>query len=70
LIVDDLGMIVAMIASLTICALGTPETRWREFSVFLILMIAGSVALFVWLLGMPIPVWPSRVPGFITYFFR
>jgi hypothetical protein len=66
LFIDDLGLIVTMILSLTICALGTPETRWREFIVFLALMIAIGVGMFVWALGMPIPTWPVRVPAWLT----
>jgi hypothetical protein len=66
LIIDDLGLVVTMVISLTICALGTLETKWPEFSIFLVIMIVSSWALFVWLLGMPIPVWPVKAPTFLA----
>lgn len=70
LIIDDLGLVITMIIALTICALGTLETRWLEFSIFLVIMIAGSWALFIWLLGMPIPVWPVKAPTFLAPIIR
>jgi len=65
--VDDLGLVVAMVLSLTICAAGTPETRWVEYVVFLAIMLAVGVGVFVWLLGMPIPVWPVKVPSWLPF---
>ncbi len=59
LMIDDFGLIITMIVSLTLCALGTPETRWREYLGFLAIMIALGYSTFVWLLGMPIPTWPT-----------
>ena len=58
LLVDDAGLVLTMIVSMTICALGTPETRWREFSIFTVIMAAVGVALFIKGLGMPIKVFP------------
>jgi hypothetical protein len=69
LIIDDLGLAITMVLSMSIAALGTTDTRWREFATFLVIMIVGSWALFIWLLGMPIPMWPVRVPKFLTFFF-
>jgi len=68
LIIDDLGLVIAMVLSMSIAALGALDTRWREFAFFLVIMIVGSWALFIWLLGMPIPMWPVRVPKFLTFF--
>jgi hypothetical protein len=68
--VDSLGLVVATSAALTICALGTKETRWPEFFLFLVMMLAIAAGLFVWLLGMPIPIWPVRVPDWVTFFNR
>ncbi len=65
--VDSLGLVVAMVISLTICAAGTPETRWKEYGGFLLIMIALGVGTFVWLLGMPIPVWPVRIPDWLAF---
>ncbi len=55
LLIDRVGFIPTTIVSLTICALGSAETRWREYTVFLAIMIATGWATFIWLLGMPIP---------------
>jgi hypothetical protein len=64
-LIDDLGLLITMVLSMSIGALGSSETRWREFAAFLGIMIAGSWALFIWLLGMPIPLWPTRLPAFL-----
>ncbi len=58
LLVDTTGMVVSMVVSMAICALGTPETRWREFAVFAVIMVVSSVILFIKGLGMPIKVFP------------
>lgn len=58
LLIDRVGLVVTMIVSLTIAALGTPQTRWLEYTGFLIFMIVVAVALFVYGLGMPIRVLP------------
>jgi hypothetical protein len=67
MLVDSAGLLVAMVTSLTLCAMGTVETRWTEFAVFLAIMVAIGVGTFVWLLGMPIPIWPVRVPDFFSF---
>ena len=61
LMIDDWGLVLSMIASMAICALGTVETRWMEFAVFTAIMIVSSWVMFIWLLGMPIKTWPSNV---------
>ncbi|MBS0642844.1 MAG: tripartite tricarboxylate transporter TctB family protein [Acetobacteraceae bacterium] len=58
LLVDSTGLAVSMVVSMALCALGTPETRWREFAIFAVIMVAGSALLFVKGLGMPIRVFP------------
>ena len=64
LLVDRAGLVVAMLASMTLTALGTPETRWREFAIFTVIMLAIGVSMFIKLLGMPIEIWPS-LPGLV-----
>jgi hypothetical protein len=61
LLVDRFGLVVAMVASMTLCALGTPETRWREYTLFAVLMIALAIAMFIWGLGMPIAILPKEL---------
>jgi Tripartite tricarboxylate transporter TctB family len=61
LLVDRFGLVVAMIVSMTLAALGTPETRWREYTVFALIMLVIGVAMFIYGLGMPIPVLPREL---------
>ena len=59
LLVDRLGLVVTMIVSMTLVALGTPETRWREYLLFAVIMLAIGVGVFIYGLGMPIPILPK-----------
>lgn len=59
LLVDRAGLVVTMIVSMTLVALGTPETRWREYALFALLMLAIGVGAFIYGLGMPIPILPK-----------
>ena len=61
LLIDRFGLVAAMLASMTLAALGTPETRWGEYTVFAAIMLAIGVAMFIWGLGMPIPVLPKEL---------
>ena len=58
LLIDRAGLVVAMIASMTLAALGTHETRWREFALFSLLMLVIGLGVFIYGLGMPIKVFP------------
>jgi Tripartite tricarboxylate transporter TctB family len=62
LLADRFGLVVSMLASMTLAALGTPETRWREYALFALLMIAIGVGVFIYGLGMPIPILPKDLP--------
>ncbi len=66
-LIDDLGLALTMIISLTLCALGTPETRWGEYAIFLAIMLAIGIGTFIWLLGMPIPLGPVKVPTWLAF---
>ena len=75
LLIDDWGLVVSMIVSMTLCALGTPETRWREFAIFSGIMLAIGFGTFIWLLGMPIATWPTKlvpspIAGIFNFIFR
>jgi hypothetical protein len=61
LLIDRFGLVVAMVVSMTLTAIGTPETRWREYTLFAVLMIAVAIAMFIWGLGMPISVLPKEL---------
>lgn len=57
-LVDSAGLVIAMIVSMTLAALGTHETRWPEFAMFSVLMLALGLGIFIYGLGMPIKVLP------------
>ena len=67
LLVDRLGLVVAMLVSMTLAALGTPETRWREYALFALLMVAIGVGMFIYGLRMPIPILPKDLPGALSW---
>ncbi|HET7155434.1 MAG TPA: tripartite tricarboxylate transporter TctB family protein [Hyphomicrobiaceae bacterium] len=60
LLADRAGLVVTMIVSMTLAALGTPETRWREYLPFAVIMLAIGVSVFIYGLGMPIPILPKN----------
>ena len=66
LLIDRFGLVAAMLVSMTLAALGTPETRWREYTLFAVLMIVIAIAMFIKGLGMPIPVWPTQASDWIA----
>jgi len=63
LLIDRLGLVVAMLGSMTLAALGTPETRWREYALFAVLMLIIGIGVFRYGLGMPVTVLPKQLPG-------
>jgi hypothetical protein len=58
LLIDRVGLVVTMLVSMTLTALGTPQTRWPEYALFAALMVAIGVGLFVYGLGMPVKALP------------
>jgi hypothetical protein len=67
LTVDRLGLVTAMLIAMTLAALGTPETRWREYAVFCVIMVALGVGMFIYGLRMPIPILPPSLPGALSW---
>lgn len=67
LLVDRLGLVVAMLVSMTLAALGTPETRWREYTAFAAIMVVIGVGMFIYGLRMPIPILPKDLPGALSW---
>ena len=61
LLADRAGLVVTMLVTMTLAALGTPETRWREYALFALLMLAIGVGVFIHGLGMPITALPKGV---------
>jgi putative tricarboxylic transport membrane protein len=66
LFVDDLGLIPTMLIAMTLCACASLETRWQEFAIFSAVMVLIGWGTFIWLLGMPVPALPTKVPSFLT----
>lgn len=58
LLIDRVGLVLTMVVCMTLAAIGTHETRWKEFAWFTVLMVAIAIGLFIWGLGMPIKVLP------------
>jgi hypothetical protein len=57
-LIDSAGLVVAMLVSMTLAALGTHETHWKEFAMFSVLMLVIGIGIFILGLGMPIKVLP------------
>ena len=54
-----LGLIAAVAALVLVAALASNESRTLETMALAAALIGFSVAVFVWLLGLPIPLWPD-----------
>jgi len=67
LLIDRFGLVVTMIVSMTLAALGTPETRWREYTLFALFMVVLGVGMFIYGLRMPIPILPKSLPGALSW---
>jgi hypothetical protein len=61
LLIDRFGLVAAMLVSMTLAALGTPETRWREYTIFAAVMVVIGVGMFIYGLRMPIPILPEAL---------
>jgi hypothetical protein len=57
-LIDRAGLIVAMLASMTLAAFATPQTRWGEYAVFAAIMVVIGVGMFIYGLGMPVRAFP------------
>ena len=54
-----LGLIAAVAALVLVGALASRESRPLETVGLVVVLIVFSAAVFVWLLGLPIPLWPE-----------
>jgi putative tricarboxylic transport membrane protein len=59
--IRPLGLIVSGLASFLISALGTHETRWIETITVGVLLTIGCAVLFPYVLGLPMPLFPSFI---------
>jgi putative tricarboxylic transport membrane protein len=67
LTIDRLGLVLAMLAAMTLTALGTPEMRWREYTLFAAIMLVIGIGVFRFGLGMPISVLPRDLAQALSW---
>ena len=53
------GLIAAVAVLVIVSAVASRESKPVETAALVVALIAFSVAVFVWLLGLPIPIWPG-----------
>ena len=53
------GLIAAVAVLVIVSAVASRESKPVETAALVVVLIAFSVAVFVWLLGLPIPIWPG-----------
>ena len=58
LLLDRFGLVVAILAQTVVASFASRESVLWQSLLFGAAMAAGSVALFIWLLGLPVEVWP------------
>ncbi len=58
-VLQHLGLIAAIAALVVVSAMAYRESKPVEIAGLLVALTAFSVAVFVWLLGLPIPIWPG-----------
>jgi hypothetical protein len=56
-----LGLVAATIIAVVITAAGGYEFRWRETLILAVALAVFSVAVFVYALGLPFPLWPEAL---------
>lgn len=56
---EHFGLIPALVAMFAIAALGGHEFNWKEVLVLTVVMSAFAVVVFVYLIGLPYPLWGS-----------
>ena len=57
LLIERVGLAVSVIAVAAVSGIAAQGLRWFELAALALVMSALSVALFVYLLGQPIPIW-------------
>jgi hypothetical protein len=60
LLLRPLGLVLATIVLVMVSAAGGGEFRWREITLLAVVLAAFSVAVFVYGLGLPFPLWPGQ----------
>ncbi len=53
------GLVAAIVALVAVAAVASSESKPLEVAGLIVVLIAFSVGVFAWLLGLPIPLWPE-----------
>ena len=59
-LLQHLGLVVASVAMIVVGALGGREFRWKEVLLLTVILVVFAVAVFVYGLGLPFPLWPGQ----------
>jgi len=59
IVLSFLGLVAAVVVLVLVGAYATREVRPLEIVVLAVALAVFSVAVFVWLLGLPLPLWPN-----------
>jgi putative tricarboxylic transport membrane protein len=57
--IKPLGLVIALTITTFLAAFAGDETRWKEAGALSIGLTALSLLIFVYVLGLPLPVWPD-----------
>jgi hypothetical protein len=60
MLIEPFGLIVALAALTLLSAWAGPQFRWQEALALAVALTAFSIGVFVYALGLPLPVWPGR----------
>jgi hypothetical protein len=56
---EHMGFIPSLALLIVVSTLSTPHFRWKEMAIEMVVMIAGSWAVFIYALELPFPLWGS-----------
>jgi Tripartite tricarboxylate transporter TctB family len=59
-LIEPVGLVIALAVITPLSAWAGPQFRWPEVVVLALALIAFSVGVFVYALGLPLMLWPSR----------
>ncbi len=63
LIAKAVGLALSIVALVAISAFGGSEFKWKEVAIACVILAVFSVAVFVYGLKLPFPIWPAFIDG-------
>ena len=57
------GLVIAIVLLVVISSYGGHEHRWKEAAISSVILAVSSVAVFVYGLKLPFPIWPAFISG-------